>query len=73
MNDNDILFVDDTHLMYQASMTVGEYLVEAQQRIDSLFGEDYAADNPRLVAAFITACAMDFDTAMRTKAVRGER
>jgi hypothetical protein len=54
-------------LMRQAPMTVALYLSEAIEAIDRKFGDGYAAKNPQLVAAFITACAQDFHTAVMAK------
>ena len=43
-------------------MTVNSYLHAGIKRIDGVFGEGYAKANPELLAAFIQACAKDFNT-----------
>jgi hypothetical protein len=49
-------------LMDQAPMTVQVYLMEAVKSIDSEFGDGYAKNNPELVGAFISACAVGFQS-----------
>jgi hypothetical protein len=56
--------------MRHASMTISTYLHEATRCIDDVFGAGYAIRNPALVAAFVTACAADFHTAMMTAAAQ---
>lgn len=51
-------------LMCQAPRTIEMYLDNAKKAIDRVFGEDYAKDNPQLVAAFLTASTLDFTTAI---------
>lgn len=53
--------------MRQAGMTVSAYLSAAHEAIDDQFGKDHAVKNPQLVAAFIAACAQDFDTAIKAQ------
>lgn len=60
---------DAETLMRQASMTANEYAVAAIESIDRLLGEGYAKAHPELIAAFITAAAQDFHTAMMVKAI----
>jgi len=58
-------------LMKQAPMTVHLYLGHAIEMIDEKFGEGYAKENPVLTAAFVQACASDFNTSINN-AVRQE-
>jgi len=51
-------------LVQQAPATVAGYLNAARRHIDEQFGDGYAAKHPELVAAFVQACAQDFDTAI---------
>lgn len=51
-------------LMEQAPMTVAGYLIAAKRHINEQFGPGYAEKNPVLVAAFVQACAQDFETAL---------
>lgn len=51
-------------LMQQASMTATEYMLEAVRRIDDKFGAGYAAQNPGLVGAFMTAASQDYSAAL---------
>lgn len=55
-------------LMRQAPKTVHLYLIEAIENIDDCFGKGYAKANPQLVAAFISACAVDFQTMIQISA-----
>lgn len=48
-------------LMRQAPSTIALYLRDAVREIDNIFGKGYSAEHPNLVAAFITACASDFN------------
>ncbi|MDM0046928.1 hypothetical protein QTH91_20725 [Variovorax dokdonensis] len=56
-----------TDLYRQAYETAEGYLVKAQRRIDKVFGEGYAANNPALVAAFMQVCATEMGTALSGK------
>lgn len=56
-------------LMTQAKTTADEYMRAAVENIDKLFGHGYAKDHPELIAAFMSACTHDFDTAMQYKNV----
>ena len=47
-------------LMRQAPMSVETYLHEAHTMIDGVYGDGYAEKHPELIAAFIQACASDF-------------
>jgi hypothetical protein len=57
----------DDNLLRQAHMTAHDYMMYAKSDIDELFGNDFAAKHPELVAAYMQVAARDFDTAMRTK------
>ena len=52
-----------------APVTIGKYMWEAIDYIDTSFGKGYAAKNPQLVAAFIQACNHDFIAAAFLKEV----
>ncbi len=56
-------------LMSQAPETIGVYLRQADNWINRVFGEGYAKRNPQLVAAFISAAASDFNTALVCKTI----
>jgi len=56
-------------LMAQAKTTADEYMRAAVENIDKLFGHGYAKDHPELIAAFMSACTHDFDTAIQHKNV----
>ena len=56
-------------LVNGASVTIGKYMWEAIDYIDTSFGKGYAAKNPQLVAAFIQACTQDFNNAAFLKEV----
>ena len=52
--------------MRQAPMTADYYMKEAVERIDRLMGDGYAKKHHELIAAFMNACVVDFDTAIRS-------
>jgi hypothetical protein len=52
-------------LTRQAPMTVSNYFNEAVDIIDARFGNGYAKANPHLIATFISACVVDFQTMMQ--------
>jgi len=54
--------------MNQAPMTVQGFFYKAISIIDKEFGAGYAAKNPELLGAFITACSIDeFATIMHNR------
>lgn len=58
----------------QAGVTVDQYLMYAISDIDRRFNEDgYAKKHPELVAAYIKACVMDFNTWATTEWREDER
>jgi ABC-type taurine transport system substrate-binding protein len=57
-------------LVGQASKTVSDYLWDAKDSIDKVFGKGYAEKHPELVAAFIKASADDFNTAVLAVAIQ---
>ena len=62
-------FANPTALEGLASMAAADYFGRARREIDEEFGEGYAKEHPELVAAFMQVAAMDFATAMLTKAI----
>lgn len=52
-------------LMHQAGHTADYYLMRAIESINLRCGDGYALKHPELIAAFMQACAADFDTAIR--------
>ena len=46
-------------LATQATKTAHEWLIDAKEAIDSVFGDGYAAKHPELVSGFIQAAALD--------------
>ena len=58
---------DAAELLRQASGTAHDYLRNAVTDIDRLLGEDYAAEHPELIAAYMQTAAIDFATAMFVK------
>ena len=62
--DDTGIFSDAHHLMLQAPRTIEEYVDGAQKVLDRAFGKGYAKSNPQLVAAFISAAALDFATSI---------
>lgn len=56
-------------LMRQASMTAAEYMSEGADKIDAMFGDGYAKKHPELLAAFMTAAALDYGAAAITKGI----
>lgn len=61
---------DNITLMNQASMTANDYLLEAKEKIDRIFGEGYAAKTPELVAAFIKTAGQDYNAAILAVAIQ---
>ena len=59
--------------MRQAPMTVDLYLRSAIECVDGALGEGYAHKHPELVAAFVQACAADFNTASISYSLQGMR
>ena len=53
-----------TQLMEDAPYTAAVYMRKGRDIIDDLFGEGYAAKYPELLAAFVTASAVDMAGAM---------
>lgn len=67
MSTDTKIKLSSNDLVLQAPTTVQMYLQHARRDINEAFGdEDYAYGHPELVAAYIKACSMDFDTSMRT-------
>jgi len=64
-----IVRCDSPTAMDQADATVNIYFTRAIQHIDHAFGAGYAREQPRLVSAFIVACASDLNTSLITKAL----
>lgn len=54
--------MDASSAVKQAGETVESYFLYAIYAIDEEFEEGYAKRNPKLIAAYIKACAMDFNT-----------
>lgn len=54
-------------LVEQAPSTIDHYIYRGIKTIDRDFGEGYAKTNPQLLAAYITACASDFNNAALLK------
>lgn len=48
----------------QAGVTIKQYLHQAVEHIDEIFGEGYAKKNPALLAACVQAQAADFNSAL---------
>ena len=65
-----MITADASTLLSQAPATIYNYLVEAKDSIDNVFGEGYAQKNPELVAAFIKASERDFSTAILVVAIQ---
>ena len=51
-------------LMRQAGSTAQQYLFQARDDIDGMFGAGYAQSHPELVGVFMLVCAQDFTTSM---------
>jgi hypothetical protein len=51
-------------LLRQALMTTDNYMREACERIDNLFGDGFAKNNTALVVAFMQVASADFNSAM---------
>ena len=58
-----------TNLFHQAPATINTYLIEGVSYIDKIFGDGYAEKHPELLGDFIKACAMDFNSTIRVKAI----
>lgn len=54
--------MDASSAVKQAGETAESYFLYAIYSIDEEFGDGYAEKNPKLIAAFIKACVMDFNT-----------
>jgi hypothetical protein len=68
------VLADSYELMTQAPGTAEHYLHAAITMINRLFDDEtYAKNHPELVAAFITVCATDFQTAMLKAAAQDLR
>lgn len=52
--------MDASELMHKASLTAGQYFLDAVRCLDEKFGDGYAKANPALVAAFMATAASDF-------------
>jgi hypothetical protein len=59
-----MITADDTELMHQAPMAVNTYLIKAVKSIDGQFGTGFSRKHPELVAAFLRASAMEFQTSV---------
>jgi hypothetical protein len=57
-------------LQRQAPLTANIYLRSAVDCLDEQFGDGYAAKNPYLVGAIITAATQDFCTAVHCIAIQ---
>ena len=67
-NDGNVRITSPYYELHErATCSVSGYLREAVGEIDAQFGRGYAAKNPTLVAAFLTATATDYSTASRSK------
>lgn len=58
--------ISDDAAVIQAGVTIKQYLTQAVQHIDDVFGPDYARKNPALVAACVQAQAADFNNTAQT-------
>ena len=62
----------DAHtLMRQAWMTADDYMRNAAECIDTLFGDGYAEKHPELIGIFMQTAARDFHTAMMKAGMDG--
>lgn len=50
-----------TEAVYQAGATIGTYLSQAIEEIDSRLGEGYAKNHPELIAECVRSQTMDFN------------
>lgn len=57
-------------LMEQAPETASYFLSAAIKKIDGKFENGYAEKHPELIAAFVAACASDFNTSMTVSALQ---
>ncbi len=58
---------DPTHLMFQATYTADVYFHAAVKTISKEFGDGYPKKHPELVAAYMTACMADYETAIKDR------
>lgn len=56
-------------LLRQAPMTADEYMTKAIRDIDELLGKGYAKQHPELIATYMQTAAIDFGTAIITRAI----
>jgi hypothetical protein len=61
--------ISDDAALTQAGATIKQYLHQAVESIDDVFGKDYARKNPDLVAACVQAQAADYNTVAQTAAL----
>lgn len=59
LNNIEVHMVKAETLATQATKTAHEWLIDAKEAIDSVFGDGYAAKHPELVSGFIQAAALD--------------
>jgi len=52
--------IDSQNRMNQAIMTAHDYMSQAKNNINKMFGDGYAKAHPELVAAFMQVCVMDY-------------
>ncbi len=65
----DLITADGMTIMRQASATAREYLKEAVEDIDQIFGEGYAKAHPELIAALINTAASDSNSVTLAKSI----
>lgn len=61
--------ISNDNAVDQAGRTIRQYLYQALEHIDDIFGEGYAHKNPNLVGQCVTAQALDFATTSITAAL----
>lgn len=61
---NLYISADADTLLRQAGATAETYLADAIRAIDNAFGDNFARDHPRIVAAFMKTAARDYHTAI---------
>ena len=66
----DYIELNATELVLQSPVTITSYLRHAIVSIDGELGEGYAARNPQLIGAFITAAASDFNACCLAQQIR---
>ena len=54
----------EQQMLNQSHITSAEYMLEAVDRIDALFGKGYAKNNPDLVGTFMKVSCDDFKFAL---------